>query len=330
MGKDKNGFTELKDVPITKAGVFDYLGSQISSELEPDRIYRVYRPPEELNNQKTIDSFKLLPWMINHKMVGDGFTPVEHSDMQGVIGEGVRFENGKLLANLKIFGSKILNKIKEGMRELSCGYRCTWEIMKGIAPNGERYDVVQRNIIGNHLASVDKGRSGSDIRVSLDNAISGYFYIALDQDINNEKNEGQTNVDITKEELTELLNEIVATAVNDAFEKYQAKDNEENSELESVKDNSEPEKEEESKDEEEDKKEPDSSDEEEEEAKDDEAKSDVTLKLIGELSDKLDKLLESKAMDQAVTAKKTISTTVDTGVTKHSVSKIDSLQKLGF
>jgi hypothetical protein len=36
-------------------------------------------------------------------------------------------------------------------------------------PNGERYDAIQKNIVGNHLAIVDRGRAGS-ARVRMDAA----------------------------------------------------------------------------------------------------------------------------------------------------------------
>ena len=45
---DHNDFWYIKDNPLSKVGVFPYLGKQISSELEPDKIYQVYRPAEEL------------------------------------------------------------------------------------------------------------------------------------------------------------------------------------------------------------------------------------------------------------------------------------------
>lgn len=74
---DINGWAEIKGNPISKVGVFPYLGSQIDKSLIPDKIYQVYRPMEELNNPETINSFKLVPWTDEHEMLGKGMTPAE-------------------------------------------------------------------------------------------------------------------------------------------------------------------------------------------------------------------------------------------------------------
>ncbi|MDE9567464.1 DUF2213 domain-containing protein, partial [Xenorhabdus bovienii] len=38
-----NGWLEVKDNPISKVGVFDYMGSEIGAP-NPGDLYRVYRP----------------------------------------------------------------------------------------------------------------------------------------------------------------------------------------------------------------------------------------------------------------------------------------------
>ena len=88
--------------------------------------------------------------------------------MQGVIGEEVYFKNGVLYGNLKLFSENLGELIESGeKRDLSCGYRCRYEIISGTY-NGKHYDVIQRDIRGNHLASVTEGRMGPDVAV-LDN-----------------------------------------------------------------------------------------------------------------------------------------------------------------
>lgn len=164
---DINEFIEIKDNPISKVGVFPYLGSQISPDLEPDKIYQVYRPEEELNNPEAIDSFKLIPWTDEHAMLGSpesGLTPAEQKGVHGVIGENVHFEDGYLKANLKVFSNKLAELIDAGKKELSIGYRCLYEVASGVF-KGQKYDAIQRQIRGNHLALVDEGRSGRDVAV---------------------------------------------------------------------------------------------------------------------------------------------------------------------
>lgn len=164
---DMNGWAEIKGNPLSKVGVFPYSGSQISADLDPNKVYMVYRSEEELSDPETIDSFKLLPWTDEHAMLGsedEGMLPAERKGIHGVIGEDVYFEDGYLKGNLKVFSDKLANLIEAGKKELSIGYRCLYDMVGGVY-NGIRYDAIQRNIRGNHLALVDEGRSGPDVAV---------------------------------------------------------------------------------------------------------------------------------------------------------------------
>ena len=67
---DYNDYWYIKDNPLTKVGVFPYLGKNISEELEPNKVYYVLRPEEELSKEETVESFKLLPIIDDHVMLG--------------------------------------------------------------------------------------------------------------------------------------------------------------------------------------------------------------------------------------------------------------------
>lgn len=168
---DENGYIHIKDNPISKSGVFQYLGKNISPDLEPDKIYNVWRPDEELNNPETIESFKLTPWIPYHEMLGDKYTDAEDVGVQGVTGEDVYFKDGTLYSNLKLFGNDLKQSIKDGLKELSCGFGCVWQIISGTTPDGKSYDAIQRRIRGNHLASVPNGRMGKQVAVAMDRVI---------------------------------------------------------------------------------------------------------------------------------------------------------------
>ena len=43
---DANGFITIDANPISRAGVFEYLGSSIDPQAEPNKLYKVYRPAE--------------------------------------------------------------------------------------------------------------------------------------------------------------------------------------------------------------------------------------------------------------------------------------------
>ena len=102
---DNNGFREIKDNPISKVGVFPYLGKDIPGAPDPTAIYYVYRPAEELSHPDCINSFKLLPWIEEHTTLGTalpGGIPVEQRPISGVIGEDVYFRDGYLLSLIHI------------------------------------------------------------------------------------------------------------------------------------------------------------------------------------------------------------------------------------
>lgn len=166
---DLNGFWLIEDNPVSKEGVFPYLGRQISPELEPDKIYMVYRPREELTNPETIKSFNAVPFGDEHEMLGDGFTRYDDKPAGGVL-YNVKADDGVLKGDIKIYSESLKDEISNGKKELSLGYLCDYELSRGVW-NGQRYDAIQKNIRGNHIALVNKGRMGADVRV-YDKAIT--------------------------------------------------------------------------------------------------------------------------------------------------------------
>ena len=189
---DTNDFYEIKNNPISKSGVFEYLGKNIPDAENPNKMYKVYRPESEVNNSDTINSFKLLPFIDDHEMLGKDATPAEKKGVHGVIGEDIYFKDGILYANLKIFSESLKNLIENGKKELSCGFKNLWVKEEGTTSDGESYDYIQTNIRGNHIALVEAGRMGKDVAV-LD---------SKDQSNSNERI-------VMDEELKAMLTEII-------------------------------------------------------------------------------------------------------------------------
>ncbi len=164
---DANGWFEVLDNPISRIGVFDYLGKTVG-DPDPNRIVKVFRPEEELSHPETIDSFKLLPFIDNHPHDMLGMTEdspkVDDKPVDGIIGERLYYKDGYLRGNLKIFTDRVARAIKAGKREVSAGYRCIYEKASGVY-NGEAYEYIQRNIRGNHVALVQEGRAGATVAV---------------------------------------------------------------------------------------------------------------------------------------------------------------------
>lgn len=235
---DHNGFIEVKGNPISKVGVFDYSGAQLGlTGDEAYKVFKVYRPEEELSNKDAIDSFKLVPFIDDHAMLGaedDGLTPAERKGIQGVIGEDVYFDAPYLRGNLKIYSESAKGLISSGDKvELSPGYRCRYEFTSGVF-DGQHYDAIQRDLRGNHLALVDEGRTGPDVKVldsmrfTLDSKLLKEAFMA---DENKTVEAKATDFDDTQmAQLREILVKLLAemgfkpTGDSDAESKEMAKD----------------------------------------------------------------------------------------------------------
>lgn len=199
---DVNGYVTYHDVPMTKVGVFPYLGRTISPELEPDKVYMVLRPEEELTNIETLKSLENIPFINDHEMLGKKFTPAEEKGIEGTTLENVKVNLPLITNDLKAYTERVKNLIeKSNKRDLSLGYRCRYEITPGIY-NGQPYDAIQRDIRFNHIALVDEGRMGSECRVT-DNSI---VYDKLDLQIKEYKMEKTFTLDEDlKQELKEEI-----------------------------------------------------------------------------------------------------------------------------
>lgn len=160
---DTSGFWFLEKNPISKVGVFEYLGSSISPDCEPDKMYKVFRSAEELSKSVPTWDKPAKPLIDDHEMLGEGFTDYDDRPAAGVLTNPV-FENDTLYADLSIYSEDIKEKIESGKKELSLGYFCKY-VKKVGTYKGETYDYVQTDIVGNHIALVDAGRMGSDVRV---------------------------------------------------------------------------------------------------------------------------------------------------------------------
>ena len=164
---DENGYMHVSDCPVTKEQVAPYYGYEIPQGerfgIQPNKVYYVYRPAEELSKAATMASLRGIPLLADHASV----TPedIRRDRIVGSTGDLVRWDGTYLRCNLNILAKGAQDRVKDkSMRELSLGYSYTPEFKSGEF-NGTRYDFVMRDIKANHLALVEVGRAGSDVRV---------------------------------------------------------------------------------------------------------------------------------------------------------------------
>ena len=162
---DENGYLVIKDNKIAKAGVFDYLGREISDELQDREIYKVCRPWAEL--EKTAKDFEGMPVKLGHEWV----EPEKRDLKVGAISGEVRLEEPYLIADIKIYDKDAIEAITgRNIVELSPGYTAKYAAESGEYA-GEQYDFMQQDIKYNHLAIVENGRSGKEVKINDENSI---------------------------------------------------------------------------------------------------------------------------------------------------------------
>ena len=210
--EDENGFIEIKDNPLSRAGIFDYLGSEIGTE-DANKLYRVLRSGEML--KEATDLFKGKPIIVDHIMLGKDGIDAGKKGIDGVVGDEVYFKDDVIYGNIRLFTDKIKEAIDAGKKELSFGYWTEYNIERGTY-KGEPYDATQKIIGGNHLALVEEGRMGSSVAV-LDGAINK---ANEGIDMNNENEEKATDEDIeeAKDEDVEAKDEDIEEAKDEDVE----------------------------------------------------------------------------------------------------------------
>lgn len=147
------GFLICRNVPIARTGEQEYLGTELG--LDTSDVVKVMRPEEEVFSEATIASFEGKPVTDDHPSdLLDAETATMHS--KGHV-QNVRRGSGEwkdyLVADLHIQDADLIREIKNGKREVSCGYAVEY------TPNGDG-TFTQRKIRGNHVAVVDEGRAG--------------------------------------------------------------------------------------------------------------------------------------------------------------------------
>jgi len=163
---DKDGRLHVAISPISKANICPYIGHEIPGYqelgLEADKVYKLLRDPREL--AKAVPTFNGIQILQKH-------IPVNSEDHQpydviGATGTDANFAHPYLTNSLHIWPQFAINDIdKKVKHQLSSAYRYTPDMTPGTY-EGEPYDGVMRDIVGNHVALVEEGRAGDDVAVS--------------------------------------------------------------------------------------------------------------------------------------------------------------------
>jgi uncharacterized protein len=131
-------------------------------------VRREYRPETEVASPDSLASFA-------GKAITSEHPPVlldadNTKDYQvGFSGTEVVYDNGFVKAVMTITDQDTIKRIMRGdAREVSAGYRVNYDPTPGVTDSGEHYDGIQKEILGNHIAVVRRGRAGPQVKLHLD------------------------------------------------------------------------------------------------------------------------------------------------------------------
>lgn len=163
---DADGRLFIERSHISKAGVNPYWGREIPGweelGLDPDRVYNVFRPPEEL--RRAASTFNMLPILLVHKHVTA--KDPKNELIIGTTGQNAEFDGEYLDNGLAFWSEEYIDKIEDDeQRELSSSYRYIPVLEIG-SYNGQPYELKMTQMQGNHVALVVEGRAGPDVLVA--------------------------------------------------------------------------------------------------------------------------------------------------------------------
>jgi hypothetical protein len=146
---------------IARTGVQQYADADGS-------IRREYRPETEVASPESLASFAGKAITLEHPPVL--LDSANTKDYQiGFSGTEVVYDNGFVRAVMTITDKDAIERIMRGdAKEVSAGYRVNYEATPGVTDSGENYDGIQKEISGNHIAVVRRGRAGPQVKLHLD------------------------------------------------------------------------------------------------------------------------------------------------------------------
>lgn len=158
---DKTYYTEegyLVDHPIvTTCGIFEYKNEDGSTRRE-------LRLPENVFNQKSLESYKGKPIIITHDAGEVDKENVRREQIGTIMSAGYP-DGDNVRCEIIIHDTNALKRC--GLKELSLGYSLDTDDTPGVW-KGEKYDCIQKNIEINHLALVGEARAGEAARLNID------------------------------------------------------------------------------------------------------------------------------------------------------------------
>lgn len=212
------GFLEV-DAILARDGLLTYSDGKTS--------WNELRPREEL--ERTVDEWRNKTVTDDHP---DDLISAEswRETARGFVLDGLSLSppdssgTSYLYGRLRINDAELIAIIREGKREVSIGMEVDVEVMDGMY-RGVPYKATQTALSPNHVAIVDVGRAGRNVRVLLDSAPKTRKVDAMDPEDDKKKEDVEPTGETTETEVTDPVSgqkAIVPTWVAALIAKTQA------------------------------------------------------------------------------------------------------------
>lgn len=164
--KTREGFLVVDKARIARSGIQEYFAGELGLEdRDPFDVIKVYRPDKEVFNKDSLQSFASQLVTNNHP-TGELVNSENSKNLQvGFSGELVNKDGIFVVTKLTVTDEQTIKDIESGKVQLSNGYTSEIDFEDGITNDGERYNAIQTNIKGNHIAIVNNARCGKDCKI---------------------------------------------------------------------------------------------------------------------------------------------------------------------
>jgi len=146
---------------IARTGIQIYHGKECGRP-EMEKV-RVFRPQDAVFGNAAVKSYTHLPVTLDHPGVSVDSTNWKKYAV-GETGEDVLRDGGTVRVPMMLRDATAIAAVKDGKNQISVGYSCDLEWVDGITEDGQKYDAVQKNIQGNHVAIVSTARGGPELK----------------------------------------------------------------------------------------------------------------------------------------------------------------------
>ncbi len=176
---DERGFLRVTG-KAARTGVYTYLAKELElKDRDPMSLVKVYRSESEVFKPESLATYLNADVTNSHPpkfVTADTYKAFSVGHCVSATRDG-DFVNVELLVK----DAQAIKDIESGKAQLSPGYKTEYVAEDGVCPHtGQRYEFKQTGIDVNHIAIVERGRGGAQVRIDDNNGVKPMIKVMLD------------------------------------------------------------------------------------------------------------------------------------------------------